>query len=173
MSDSIHQMTAEYNAVHDRILFRVNTLQKIEYRVWLTRRAVKTLWGVAVKSFEAVPEVTTLAEPRVRKAIMSMQHQEAVQTSNFKEKHVEGGMPPPDLSEPPLATGIRIKRSAATVTLTFATVEGKAISLNFNDQMLHALVHILQGASDKAGWDLKLAVGDGTQVQRSAAAVLH
>jgi hypothetical protein len=173
MSDSIHQMTAEYNAVHDRILFRVNTLQKVEYRVWLTRRVVKTLWGVAVRSFEAVPEVTTHVEPRVRKAVLSMQHEEAVQTSNFKEKHIEGGTPPADMNEPPLATGIRIKRVGTTVTLTLATVEGKAISLNFNDQMLHALVHILQGAADKAGWDLRLAVGDGTQVQRDTATVLH
>ena len=173
MSDSIHQMTAEYNAVQDRILFRVNTVQKIEYRVWLTRRVVKNLWGVAVSSFEAVPEVTTHAEPRVRKAVMSMQHQEAVQTSNFKQKHEEGAMPAPDMETPLLATGIRIKRAGPSVGLTFVTAENKAVSLNFNDQMLHALVHILQGASDKAGWDLRLAVGDGTQVQRNEATVLH
>jgi hypothetical protein len=72
MADSLHQMTAEYVPAQDRILFRVNTQDKLEYRVWLTRRLVRNLWGVAVKSFEAKPEVTEQPRPQVKQAMMSM-----------------------------------------------------------------------------------------------------
>ncbi|MBT5938891.1 MAG: hypothetical protein HOG95_03110, partial [Rhodospirillaceae bacterium] len=51
MGDALHQMTAEYNPAEDRILFRVNTVEKTEYRVWLTRRLVRQIWGVAVQNF--------------------------------------------------------------------------------------------------------------------------
>ena len=83
MADALHQMTAEYNPAEDRILFRVNTIEKTEYRVWLTRRLVKQIWGVAVQSFAAEPDVQQQDRSQVKKAMLSMQHQEAVQAGDF------------------------------------------------------------------------------------------
>jgi hypothetical protein len=47
------------------------------------------------------------------------------------------------------------------------------VNLNLNEEMLHALCHILQGAADRAGWDLQLSVGDAGVVMRADANVLH
>ena len=93
-------MTAEYNPVHDRILFRVSTQKRLEYRVWLTRRIVKSLWGVAIQSFEAEAfagaPTPVQQQPRVKQAVMSMKHQEAVQDSDFSKKHDTKTKTPPE-----------------------------------------------------------------------------
>jgi len=162
--------------MQDRILFRVSTREKHEYRVWLTRRLVKKLWGVAVKSFEFAPEVVQQAQPHVKSAVLSMTHQQAVQASDFSQKHQAGNSPPPDMPElerPLLAIGARIRRHDKGIEVTLLTAENKAVTLNMNEEMLHALCHILQGAADKAGWDLELSVGDAAAVQASDTSVLH
>jgi mitochondrial fission protein ELM1 len=174
MTDALHQMTAEFVPVQDRILFRVSTRDRHEYRVWLTRRLVKKLWGVAVRSFEAEPDVKAQAQPHVRNAVMSMKHQQAVQSSDFSQKHEANTTPAPEMTEALLATGVRISRAEkGLVQVVFVTVEGRAVNLNLNEEMLHALCHILQGAADRAGWDLQLSVGDAGVVMRTDANVLH
>jgi hypothetical protein len=175
MADALHQMTAEFVPVQDRILFRVSTREKHEFRVWLTRRLVKLLWGIAVKSFETAPEVAQQPQPSVKSAVMSMKHQQAVQTSNFAQKHEPGAAPPdmPELETPLLAVGVRIRRINAMVELVLTTVENKAVTLNLSEEMLHALCHIIQSAADKAGWDLQLSVGDAAAIQVADATVLH
>jgi len=174
MSDSLYQMTAEYIPAQDRILFRVNTQDKLEYRVWLTRRLVRNLWGVAVKSFEAKPEVTEQPRPQVKQAVMSMQHQQAVQSSNFKQKHATNTKPAPESVTPLLAVATQITQvNETTIRLTFVTAEGKAVNLQLNEDMLHAVCHILQTAADRAGWDLQLSVGDAAQVPQTEAGQVH
>ena len=178
MTDALYQMTAEYNPVHDRILFRVSTQKLLEYRVWLTRRIVKALWGVAIRSFEAeaLAEVKTpiQQQPRVKQAVMSMKHQEAVQASDFTKKHDTKTKAPPDVQKPLLVIKAEIGKSPeGVIHLTFQTLERKNVNLNLNDKTLHAVCHMLQRAADKAGWDLKLNVGEAGNAITADARVLN
>ncbi len=174
MADALYQMTAEFNPLQDRILFRVSTQKRLEYRVWLTRRLVKNLWGVAVRSFAAEPEVKEQAQPRVKQAVMSMKHQEAVQSSNFTKKHDAKTKPPPEAGQPLLAISAEIgKTPEGVIRLTFHTAERKDVNHNLNEDMLHAVCHILQQASDRAGWDMQLSVGDAGAVVTSDARVIN
>lgn len=174
MGDALHQMTAEYNPAEDRVLFRVNTKEKVEYRVWLTRRLVKQLWGAAVQNFAAEPQVKQQDRPQVKKAVLSMQHQEAVQSADFTQKHDKAVKPAPEMEQALLAVNIDLgKTQEGAVRLSFYTVGGKAINLNLNDEMLHAVCHILQQAADKAGWDLKLAIGNAAAVVTTQPRQLH
>ena len=187
MTDSLYQMTAEYNPVHDRILFRVSTQKRLEYRVWLTRRIVKSLWGVAIRSFEAeaeaeafketAPSTTippTKQEPRVKQAVMSMKHQEAIQSSDFSKKHDTKTKPPPEGQRPLLVVKAEIgKTQDGNIRLTLHTLERKNVNLNLNEKTLHAVCHMLQRAADKAGWDLELRVGDAGSVLTGDERVLN
>lgn len=174
MTDALHQMTAEFVPIQDRILFRVATREKREYRVWLTRRLVKKLWGIAVRSFEAEPEVQAQVQPRVKNAVLSMKHQQAVESSDFKTRREADTKPAQDMEEPLLATSVRVTRDdKGSVQLVFLTTEGRAVNLNLNEEMLHAVCHILQGAADRAGWDLQLSVGDAAALLRADASVMH
>ena len=187
MTDSLYQMTAEYNPAHDRILFRVSTQKRLEYRVWLTRRIVKSLWGVAIRSFEAeaeaevftdaTPSATntpTKQEPRVKQAVMSMKHQEAIQSSDFSKKHDIKTKPPPEGQRPLLAVKAEIgKTQEGSIRLTLHTLERKNVNLNLNEKTLHAVCHMLQRAADKAGWDLELRVGDAGSILTGDERVLN
>ncbi len=177
MADPLYQMTAEYVKVQDRIVFRVSTRNRIEYRVWLTRRLVKGLWGVAIKAFELEPEVAQQSnQPGVKKAVMSMKHQEAVQSGDFSRKHDVKTVKSPQIEQnhPLLAISAEIGRTdKETIRLTFHTAERKNVSLNLTSEMLHAVCHLLQKATDKAGWDLKLSVGDAGSVVTNSTEQLH
>ena len=171
-------MTAEYNPVHDRILFRVSTQKRLEYRLWLTRRIIKSLWSVAIRSFEAEVEaevftdttskktnIPTKQEPRVRQAVMSMKHQEAIQSSDFSKKHDTKTTTPPEGQRPLMVVKAEIgKTPEGNVQLTFHTLERKNVNLNLNEKTLHAVCHMLQRAADKAGWNLELKVGDAGSI---------
>ena len=174
MADQLHQMTAEYVPAQDRILFRVNTVELVEFRVWLTRRLVKAVWGSAVKSFEIQPEVQEQTRPQVKKAVMSMQHQKAVQSGDFSSKHDKRAKPAPEMKNGLLAIGADIGKSVTgNVVLVFRTVEKKDVTLNLNDEMLHAICHLLQKSADRAGWDLQLGVGDAAGVVANSGQQVH
>jgi hypothetical protein len=174
LGDALHQMTAEYNPAEDRILFRVNTVEKTEYRVWLTRRLVRQIWGVAVQNFAAEPDVKEQERPQVKKAVLSMQHQEAVQGADFSQKHQKPDKAAAETEQPLLAINAELgKTEQGAIRLSFHTSAGRSINLNLNDEMLHAVCHILQQAADKAGWDLKLAIGDAARVITPTPAQLH
>ncbi len=174
MTDALHQMTAEFVPIQDRILFRVATREKREYRVWLTRRLVKKLWGIAVRSFEAEPDVQAQVQPRVKNAVLSMKHQQAVESSDFATKREADTKPAQNMEEPLLATSVRVTHDdKGSVQVVFLTTEGRAVNLNLNEEMLHAVCHILQGAADRAGWDLQLSVGDAAALMRVDANVMH
>lgn len=167
-------MTAEYVPAQDRILFRVNTVELVEFRIWLTRRLVKAVWGAAVKSFAVQPEVQEQARPQVKKAVMSMQHQEAIQSSDFATKHDKRAKPAPQMEDGLLAVGADIGKSeTGNIRLVFRTVEQKDVTLNLNDEMLHAICHLLQQAADRAGWDLELRVGEAAGVVTNTGQQLH
>ncbi len=174
MGDALHQMTAEYNPAEDRIIFRVNTIEKTEYRVWLTRRLVKKIWGIAVQNFAADPDVKEQARLDVKKAVLSIQHQEAVQGADFSQKHEKPVKAASETAQPLLAVNAELGRTEqGSLRLSFHTSGGKSINLNLNDEMLHAVCHILQQAADKAGWNLRLAVGDPAGVQTTSPRNLH
>ena len=175
MSDTLYQMTAQYERVQDRILFRVSTEKRFEYRIWLTRRLVKELWELAVKSFEAESEVKQRAhQPGVQQAVMSMKHQEAVQAADFSKKHDTKTKPSPQVDETLLAISIEMgKTETGTIRLTFHTAEQKDINFNFGEKMLHGICHILQQVANHAGWDLELNVGDATSLVTQNVAKIH
>jgi len=175
MSDNLYQMTAQYEPTQDRILFRVSTEKRFEYRIWLTRRMVKELWEVAVKAFEAEPEVKQQAhQPRVQQAVMSMKHQKALQAADFSKKHDTKTIPPPEADKTLLAISTEIRITATgTVKLTLHTAERKNVNLNFGKEMLHGICHILQHAADRANWDLQLNVGDLESLVTQNVAKVH
>lgn len=174
MADVLHQMTAEYNPAEDRILFRVTTVEKMEYRILLTRRLVKHIWGLAEQNFAEDPNVAAQPRPQVKNALLSLQHQEAVEGANFSQKHQDSAKISPETKQPLLAVKAELaKNEQGVIRLSFHTANGKSINLNLNAEMLHAICHILQQAADKAGWDLKLAIGDAATVVTKTPQHLH
>ncbi len=161
----LHQMQVTYAPVEDRLLFRVNTKQRQEFRFWMTRRYVALLWktilnhlrdthGEVAAKEEGAPAVPT-PEP-LKDAIIAREHEEQVAKSDFKTQYQESSYLP--LGEQPLLLfGIGIKKPAdAAAILCMHPPKGEGIEISLNEQITHSLCRLLADATKKAEWGLDL-----------------
>src|SRR5574339_1204598 len=87
----LHQLKVDYDAEQDRLLMLIATSEQMELRMWLTRRYVKLLWPLLVKlAEEASPRIRTQANPEARKALLGIEHQQAVQKADFSKPYDAG-----------------------------------------------------------------------------------
>lgn len=178
MTSTLHQISLSYLDEEDRLLMRISTTGKSEYHFLLTRRFVSVLWPALIAVIEKEdPEAKRALMPAARKAIMAMQHQEAIAESDFTRGHDEGAKtltPDPLLviggSVKPSRKGItrlifktQAKRRGAAKAAT-GTQNGAEIKISLNKTLLHALCKLLIETTMKAGWGLGLAVGDPAAV---------
>ncbi len=163
MPSALHQITMSYVAEDDRLLLRISTTDKTEYRLWLTRRFVGVLWPALMKSMEKTPARKAAAlMPAARKAVMAMEHQEALDQSDFSHPHEEKGYR--DLtskSGPLLVVGGKVTPGRdGSAVLVFKTRKGAEIKFTLDKTLLHALCKLLTQTTAKAGWELGITVGD-------------
>lgn len=161
----LHQMQVTYAPVEDRLLFRVNTKQRQEFRFWMTRRYVALLWktilshlrdthGEIAPSAEGSPSLPT-PEP-LKDAIIAKEHEEQVAKSDFKTQYQESSYLP--LGEQPLLLyGIGIKKPAeGSAILCMHPPKGEGIEISLNEQITHSLCRLVADATKKADWTLDL-----------------
>ncbi|MDA0998139.1 MAG: hypothetical protein O2944_08035 [Proteobacteria bacterium] len=156
----LHQLTMSYTAEQDRILFRIATTDKTEYRLWLTRRFVHMLWGALRQTFENDAELKRVVDKEVKDAILGMQHQEAVQKTDFTTPPVADTTNPGPL----LVTGGTVNPGPELTAIKFKTSEGTDVRFNLNKQLMHAFCHLLVSTSLRAEWKLDLSMGDANVV---------
>jgi hypothetical protein len=180
MTKILHQLTLTYSAEQDRIMLRISTKENNEYQLWLTRRFVRAIWKGLVKAIERDPTLSQGLMPKVKKAVMAMEHQKSIQESDFSQKHatdnlnltpkIARGLSPKhskdNLSstsgaEVLLVTGAQVKPVNGNLTqIKLKTEVNTAIEFSLNKKLLHALCHMMVSSTQKAGWDLNLAIGD-------------
>lgn len=164
-ANRLHQMTMSYVAAEDRIMFRLSTTSEIEYRMWFTRRFVRILWGALIKVLERHPTIRDDMTENVKEAVLGMQHQEAVQQSDFQQPHRDGNADLTSNTGPLLITGGSLVPGENGLTTVKLTADNKQqVSFNLNEQLLHAFCHLMVSAAVKAEWELDLSVGDGNVV---------
>ena len=82
----LHQLKIDFAAEQDRMLMLIAASEKVEVRMWLTRRFVKLLWPLLVKlAEEASPRIRTQPNPEARKALLNIEHEQAVSKANFAQ----------------------------------------------------------------------------------------
>lgn len=86
MSDQLSKISLGYSAEEDRLMLRLTMTGGNDIRLAMTRRFVRLLWGALLKVLESNPKVKEQLEPDVKLAILSMQHQEALQSMNIQEE---------------------------------------------------------------------------------------
>jgi len=157
----LHQMSMSFSAEDDRILFRLSTTDHVECRLWFTRRFTRVLWKALRQGFEAAPEVSAHADPKVKDAMLAMQHHDALQTGDFSKKFDESGENKPVDEQPLLIIGGNCtpNKNGKGARLKFQSREGKEIAVTLNEELLHAFCHLLVQTSAKGEWDLNMVMG--------------
>jgi hypothetical protein len=174
MADALHQVNLTVSSEEDRLLLRLSTSKRLEYRLWLTRRFLRALWQVLLQAAERLPGVGEQSDEAVRKVLLSFQHDAAVKEADFKTAYKAGDLGTPFGPEPALLCGAKLKtmRSGA-VELSLETIEKQTLSVRLDAKLLHSLCSVLAAAAAKAEWDLDLRVGVPLQGDRPERPRLH
>jgi hypothetical protein len=151
---SIRQFSANWSSVQDRILLRFNTPKNEEYRLWLTRLVVKSLFDQA---FELIQKILSRKhDARVAALIQDFQRQKINNHMNAGQVFQEGGMRP--LGDAAiLVTHLNLLASdemVTTLTLHLSTQQKIAVPLNFH--ALQSMVYLIEKLQIQAGWSLHL-----------------
>ena len=163
----MHQMQLSYVSTEDRLLFRLNTKARQEFRFWMTRRYVMILWHSLNQllakeepaAAAAVPEVPVpaLVDPLVEAAKKEFKHQEFVAQADFKTQYQESTYLPLG-DTPALLFSVGIKPAPdGTAMLCMHPEKGQGIEIVLNEQILHSLCQLIIDTTTKADWRLNLA----------------
>lgn len=151
---SIKQFNGEWVAQEDRIVFRFNTTEGQEFRLWLTRHIVKNI--IEGSQTLTVKALEKAHPPQVAQAMQEFQQQSVAQQLNYTATYEPQNELP--LGEAPaLVTGLRITLDAPKVVIDFETNKGQTVHLNINEGLLHTMVSLLDKLQTHAQWSLQVA----------------
>jgi hypothetical protein len=161
MRQKIHQMQITFIPVEDRLMFRLRTTTRIEFKLWFTRRYVKLLWQALQKMLNNT-QPTTIADSHTRQAIMSLEHEEVLSRVDFQTRYVEEpGISRPLGEQPVLVSKIQIKPGTDnTQVLCLHPEQGQGLDLVFDSTLLHSFCKLLEEGVQKADWDLDCRIFD-------------
>jgi hypothetical protein len=161
MSQKIHQMQIAFVPVQDRLMFRLRTTARAEFRFWFTRRYVKLLWQ-AVKQMLNNTQSGIIADPHTRQAMISLEHEQALTQMDFQTQYREE----PEISrplgeEPVLVSKIQTRPGPEnTQVLCLQPEQGQGLDIVFNSTLLHSFCKLLEEGVQKAEWDLEYRIED-------------
>ena len=154
----LHQLKIDFNAEHDRLLMLVSTDDGSEVRMWLTRRFMKLLWPLLVKlAEEASPRIRTQPNPEARKALLNIEHEQAVSKANFAQPYDDSLRATPLGAEPLLLARIQTGHDPnGHPVVALHPTEGQGVTLTLDPVLLHSVCRLLQAAVKKSDWDMEL-----------------
>ncbi len=159
MADKPHQFQMAYVAEQDRMLLQISTRDKAEFRLWLTRRAVRLLWDGLLKTVEAGLEKDTTVEADKRETILLYEHQAAMEQADFETPFQGEADSFPLGEEGALVASMWVGgKSNGAYSLKLGSRQGKGIAINLDDRLMHSFMQMLIDASNRAGWGLELSL---------------
>jgi hypothetical protein len=154
----INQVNFSFVPLEDRLLFRFNTLNKTEFRMWLTRAmSIKLLnqlhQVVKVNLLREQPDLgminlDTLGEFR-REAVLAK--------ADFVQSFSSGAEIFPLGSQPILVTDIIMDSSRPVSVVTFSLVTGREVMLSLNHDLGVAISKLLSDVTDGLDWALGMS----------------
>lgn len=155
---NIHQIQMVYDKVQDRVLLRVLTSERAEFRFWMTRRYVKLLWAILLKMLERDPAAASVDE-KLRRTMMGFQHENAVRSGEFGKQFEEGMNALPLGEAPLLLTRITAKQDpGGQQLLCMHPEQGQGIDIGVNAELLHMISNLVVDAVAQSDWGLALAI---------------
>ena len=160
MSQGIHQFNITYVAEEDRLLLRVLTHERKEFRFWFTRNLIKTLWPALLKVISSSLSTIPAATPAARDSMLGFKHQAAVDKADISTAYQDDAMERPLGDSPVLVVTVRLSYSlkGGPYTIVLLPRDSSGIDLKMDEQMMHSFCNFIAKISNKAGWDLGLVI---------------
>jgi len=153
MTGTISQMQMLYSAEEDRVLFRVNSTSRQEFRFWITRRYVQLLERALREHLESDPDVLLQASAEDRQAVKHYKQAQAAVGANFTEKFKEDEEHKSQLI--PVAFKLNYRVQAGSLHLGIEPKVGQGINMVINREINISLSKLLRAAVAQAAWNLE------------------
>ena len=166
----LHQLKIDYVAEQDRLLVLIAASEKVEVRMWMTRRFVKLLWPLLVKlAEEASPRIRTQPNPEARKALLGIEHEQAVSKADFSRPYDDSTRATPLGADPLLLARIQTGHDPSGLpVVAMHPTEGQGVTLTLDQVLLHSVCRLLQAAVKKSDWDMELKLPGAEQPEPAA-----
>lgn len=160
MTSQLHQLNMEYSPSQDRLVLKINTIDKQEARLFLTRRFTRELWDALIKVIGQQPEIKEQANPDVKKAMMAFKQDAKTKEESF-ERAYEGGDAFPIGEVPALVTGFKFvpKGPDGHPRMVFVTDQKQEIGIPGTESIVYSVAKLLSQAVAVTGWDLTFEMG--------------
>lgn len=154
---AIHQIQFAYNEQQDRVLMRVSTTERDEFRFWLTRRFTRRLWGLLVGMLEQDRPVRQQLDTDAKRTVLGIRHEGFAQQGNFSAPFEEREYRRPLGDEPLLLARAEGKlREDGTYMLRLHPQPGQGIDMVLDAKLLHLFSRLLNQVVAKTDWDVNL-----------------
>lgn len=162
MPGAISQLQMLYVPEEDRILFRVNTTDRQQFRFWLTRRYSVLLLKVLKEHQESDPDVSLQDSPEAKQAVQSFKQELAMSSANFEEAFNENANELPLGEVIPVAYKLSYNVSGGNLNVTIEPMEGRGINMAIDRNINMSITNLLMVAAQKGAWrfeDMNLSSG--------------
>lgn len=154
---SLQQINVVYDASQDRLLVRMNTSERVEYRFWITRRLVQGLWQGLLQLMQSTETARRQTAPSGKQAVVEFEHEAALQKTHFDKPYATEEFQPAIPGEPLLVYSIKLRaQPAGGHAITLMPASGAGFHLKLSDTLLHGFSKLLQDAVNRSGWGLQL-----------------
>ena len=162
---NIHQLSVSYEERQDRLLLRLNTLDKQEFRFWLTRRMCLRLMPAidqSVVRLEASQPGVAAPDTTSQQMLTEIKRDAFLQKADFSTPFEAEAVQKPLGEEPLLITDAQLSlQSNGGLLINFQEksvgAPVKSCQLNLQSSLIHGLVHLIQQALVKADWGFTTA----------------
>ena len=151
----LEQIQITYAAAQDRLLMRLSTQDREEFRFWLPRRFVKVLRTHLSKSLSTHARIQVQADPAAKRELLNLEREQAVQAADFKTPYKAQYKSLPLGDEPLVLTRFRLQpRDNGSIVLTGGPERGDGIDLALNPHLVHSFIALMDNALKAADWNL-------------------
>lgn len=162
---NIHQLSVSYDERQDRLLLRLNTQDRQEFRFWLTRRMALRLFPAieqSVQRMEASQPGVAAPDTSSQQMLTELKRDAFLQKADFATPFEDQAAQKPLGETPMLITDAQLTLQACGgLLITFQEKSPdaplKSCQLNLHPPLVHGLVHLVQQALGKADWGVTMA----------------
>lgn len=162
----LHQISCRYDAMQDRLLLSVSTMDQAEFRFWLTRRFTHGLITQFKQDTVKVRVETPANVPQThQKEMADFEQAKHASESNYEKRFEQG-------TEFPLGeNGILVKTinlnmgQGDAIHLEILPDKGEGITLNINRQIFNNFFEVIERALTNSGWFDSVSTPTKTRLQ--------
>lgn len=162
---NIHQLSVNHDERQDRLLMRLNTQDRQEFRFWLTRRMTLRFMPAVEQSvarLEAAQPGVAATDSTSQQILSELKRDAFLQKADFATPFEDQPSQLPMGNEPLLITDAHLTiQPQGVLELSFDDKtdpqQTRSCQLRLQVSLVHGLVHLIKMAAEKAQWGLSSA----------------